>query len=137
MNKPDLNQIAEEARSTLDRIESVSETTTKFLDNITNPDHRVYGFRWAEGAIEEAVRRDALCQILDAAENWIKRISDGESTEDKALAAISNHFKREMMNRASSSNQSTSTMSNLVERLELARYAKIVEWLSGEGFGSL
>jgi len=124
--------ILDETKIRIDRLAGGRERKNgmeRFLENMADPDTRVYAFQWAESAIEEAVQRDCLVRLQSYAEAVA-----GKANEADELDSIRKYFEREMMNRATSSSQSTSTMSNLVQRLELKYYAQICSWLRGDYF---
>jgi hypothetical protein len=115
MSKPlDLQSYA------FDLNEDAARTLDKFTTDLrANPK---YAMEWrGEGAIE------AACQIEVAAyiTRWHESAKETGATEANVNAAIIQHAVAEVLRYSERTNQSTSPISNLVERFMLAQWSKI------------
>ena len=125
------------------RLESLNNPHPKsgmgrFLENMANPDTRVYAFQWAESAIAEAVERNEYENFKAGLEFRIKQILEGKEgkTEESAIATLIEYYKRDVMNQATRTSRSTSSLSNLVDDHTLAVKAKILQVLEGDFLAS-
>jgi hypothetical protein len=113
----------------------------KFLNNLTGGDDPekaspVYAFKWAESAIEEAVRQQELQRLAHAAEHHLGELSASDSTDEtERLGFIIEYYRREALNKSENVNSSTSSISNLIEDYERKITVRIYRWLIGDGFG--
>lgn len=134
-----LAQILTDVSSRLDLLENPGPKSGmgRFLENMSDPDTRVYAFQWAESAIQEAVERNAYANLKSGVEFRLEHVRTGEKTEEESIKTLIEYYKRETINRATRTGRSTSSMSNLVDDHELAVNARILQYLEGDFLASL
>jgi len=134
-----LDQILADVSSRLELLENPGPKSGmgRFLENMQDPDTRVYAFKWAESAIQEAVERNAYANLKAGVEFRLDHVRTGEKTEEESIKTLIEYHRRETMNRATRTGRSTSPMSNLVDDHELAVNARILQYLEGDFLSSL
>lgn len=125
---PDLATLKKHLETNIARADAA---LAKFSDELaSNPRH---AFQWADDIMVSTAARHVHSHYLAVINNWLELNEKGElqgskrpQTEEELLTQIVESATRQALQKASFTNQSTSTCSNFMERAETAAYADLV-----------